>query len=76
MKQTTDTPTPSIVKAEFLEPRELAAELGVSVRTVHRWNTLRIGPPRTVVARTVLYRRSTFLNWLASREEKPRRRRA
>ena len=53
---------------EFLTPEELATELGRNKRTLDRWDALGIGPPRTRVGRTVLYRRSSVQKWLATQE--------
>ena len=63
--------TASNVKSDYLLPAELARELDVSDRTLYRWHCERVGPPRVVVGRTILYRRAAVLEWLASREEKP-----
>jgi hypothetical protein len=68
---------PQVVGTEFLEEPALCAELKVTPRTLARWRTQRIGPPRVTVGRTILYRREAVLEWLASREEqlvKPRKR--
>ena len=56
------------ILAEFLTTEELAAELGRNKRTLDRWDALGIGPPRTRVGRTVLYRRSSVQKWLAAQE--------
>jgi predicted DNA-binding transcriptional regulator AlpA len=61
--------TQAPITAEFMEPQELAKELGKSERTLHRWHVERVGPPRVVVGRMVLYRRASVLEWLRSREE-------
>jgi predicted DNA-binding transcriptional regulator AlpA len=63
------TPTSSLLQHDYLERAELARGLGKSTRTLDRWHTLRIGPPRVVIGRTILYRRQSVLEWLASREE-------
>jgi predicted DNA-binding transcriptional regulator AlpA len=54
--------------AEYLTRAQLAAQLGVSERTIDRWHTCRTGPPRTVFGRQILYRRSSVRDWLAKRE--------
>ena len=59
----------SLLAGEYDTPEQLAAELGISVRTLHRWHTARQGPPRVVLGRTIFYRRSSVLAWIASREE-------
>jgi hypothetical protein len=52
------------ILAEFMTTGELAAALGRNKRTLDRWDALGIGPPRTRVGRTVLYRRSRSRNGL------------
>jgi hypothetical protein len=59
---------------DYLTQQDLARELNVSVRTIARWHVERIGPPRIVVRRLLLYRRAAVREWLESREEQPRRR--
>jgi hypothetical protein len=54
----------------FLRKDELATKLRVSPRSLDRWHTLRVGPPRTVVGRTILYSEQAVSDWLASREER------
>ena len=56
------------VLAEFMTTEELAAELKRNKRTLDRWDALGIGPPRTRVGRTVLYRRSSVEKWLWAQE--------
>jgi excisionase family DNA binding protein len=56
------------ILAEFMTTEELAAALGRNKRTLDRWDALGIGPPRTRVGRTVLYRRSSVDKWLAAQE--------
>jgi len=62
-------PAGSIV-GEYMEPPELSRDLGISKRTLDRWHRQRIGPPRTVIGRTILYRRTAVQEWLRSREER------
>jgi hypothetical protein len=57
--------------SEFFEKEELAKELNKTPRTLDRWDTLGIGPPRTRVGRKVLYRRTSVLRWLAAQEQSP-----
>lgn len=59
----------SPVIAEYMEPEELAKELGVCWRTLHRFHLNREGPPRVKIGRKVLYRREAVKEWLRSREE-------
>lgn len=69
------------ILGDYLIPEQLAAELGVSERTIHRWHALRIGPPRVTIGRKPYYRRSSVAEWIAKQEVDPaasagRRRRA
>ena len=50
------TPThtlPKLVLDGFLRRQELAQQLGLSPRTIDRWEALRKGPPRVCVGRTI-----------------------
>jgi excisionase family DNA binding protein len=53
---------------EYLRPSQLAAALGISVRTLCRWNLERKAPPRIRVGRVVLYRREAVEVWLRKKE--------
>ena len=53
----------------YLRREELAQQLGVSARTIDRWQTLRCGPPRVAIGRTVLYSLESIRRWLQSREQ-------
>jgi phage terminase Nu1 subunit (DNA packaging protein) len=59
---------PEAILSDFLTKQELATEFGCEMRTLDRWDTLGIGPPRTHVGRKVLYRRASVERWLAARE--------
>ncbi len=59
------------VLAEYMSRDELAAQLDRCPRTLDRWHSLRIGPPRTVLGRRVLYRRQAVAEWLRAQEEPP-----
>lgn len=61
--------------ANYLSESELAAELGVTVRSVQLWRQKRQGPPWTKLGQRVFYRRSAFTEWLLSREQRPVRER-
>jgi transcriptional regulator with XRE-family HTH domain len=52
----------------WLTRAEVASEIGVSVDTLARWETRRIGPPCVRIGRKVLYRADAFREWLISRE--------
>ena len=64
------------VLAEYISRDELAEELDRCPRTLDRWDSLKIGPPRTIIGRRVLYRRQAVAEWLRSQEEPPPRSRA
>jgi hypothetical protein len=60
------------VLSEFLTKEELATELRRNMRTLDRWHALGIGPPRTCIGRTVLYRRASLQKWLVAQEQSHR----
>ncbi len=53
---------------DYFSKTELAEALEVSPRTIDRWETARIGPPRTIIGRQVRYRRAAVEKWLLQRE--------
>lgn len=55
----------------WLTRAKVAAEIGVSIDTLARWETRRIGPPCVRIGRKVLYRADAFRDWLVSRERGP-----
>ena len=55
----------------YVTANRLAAMLGVTVRTLARWNAVRIGPPKISIGKTVLYDLAKLPEWLASREAQP-----
>jgi hypothetical protein len=59
---------PRPILEDFLTRDELASELRRSPRTLDRWEALGIGPPRTLVGRTILYRRASVQRWLDAQE--------
>jgi hypothetical protein len=64
----------------YLYPDELSTQLRKSPRTLLRWHVLGIGPPRTEIGKTVVYRIADVQAWLAEnverRKQLPRIRRA
>ncbi|HUZ47306.1 MAG TPA: helix-turn-helix domain-containing protein [Terriglobia bacterium] len=72
-KNSTGNDKASVVMDGYLTPEKLARDLGASPRTLARWHSRRIGPPRTTVGRTILYRREAVEDWLRGREERPLR---
>jgi hypothetical protein len=55
----------------FLTPARLAGLLGVSVRTLQRWDAARIGPPRCKNGNLVLYAATSVHGWLDAAERPP-----
>ncbi len=64
------------VLSEYLSRDELALQLERCPRTLDRWDSLKIGPPRTILGRRVLYRRAAVAAWLLAQEEAPSNTRA
>jgi hypothetical protein len=67
-----DRSSASPLLVDFITERELADGLLVTARTVKRWHSLGIGPPRVLIGRTPYYRRDAVRQWLRSREETPK----
>jgi hypothetical protein len=68
--QTNPAGAPALLDG-WLTRARVAEEIGVSVDTLQRWQTRRIGPPCVKIGRTVLYRADAFRGWLISREPPP-----
>lgn len=68
--QTNLAGTPALLDG-WLTRARVAEEIGVSVDTLQRWETARIGPPCVRIGRKVLYRADAFREWLISRERTP-----
>lgn len=69
------TPPPSAPDSvglldDWMSRANLAAELDLSVDTLARWESRRIGPPCVRVGRRVLYRRGAVQEWLRSQEDR------
>ena len=58
----------------YITREELAGAINKSVRTIDRWDVHRVGPPRVVIGRTILYRVESVREWLQSREQRTVRR--
>ena len=56
---------------DYLSKGQLGKELDVTERTLYRWHTARIGPPRITIGRQVRYRRAAVEKWLIQREHGP-----
>lgn len=65
-----DTQKTTGVLQGYLTPEEMAQQIGVSPRTLSRWQVHRIGPPRVKVGRQVFHRLASVLEWLESREQR------
>ena len=52
----------------WLNRTDLARELTLSVDTLQRWETRRVGPPCVRVGRKVLYRMEAVRDWLREQE--------
>jgi DNA-binding transcriptional regulator YiaG len=52
----------------YVTAGRLASLLGVTVRTLSRWDAAGIGPPKIKVGKKVLYDLDKIPEWLASRE--------
>lgn len=60
---------------DMLAEKEIAAELGVSARTVKRWRAMPGGLPFIALGGRIFYRRSSVRTWIESRERFPNQRR-
>ena len=60
-----------IAGRRYISAGRLAEMLGVTVRTLARWNAQRIGPPKITIGKTVLYDLGKLPEWLASCETQP-----
>ena len=70
MRQETAIERPSgSLRTEYLSIEDLARELNRSPRTIARWHTARIGPPRIKVKKLILYKRSDVERWLSQQVE-------
>lgn len=64
-KTENNTPAPDL---GLLTPRQLAKELGVSLRSLQRYNDARIGPPRIKLGKYIYYRKSAVEQFLVRSE--------
>jgi len=55
----------------YIPEADFAAELAVSLRTVRRWDSLRVGPARTIIGRKIYYSRASIEKWLSDRTVRP-----
>jgi predicted DNA-binding transcriptional regulator AlpA len=57
-----------IAGRQYVAATQLAAMLGVSIRTLSRWNATGIGPPKIKLGKLVMFNLDRVSEWLASRE--------
>ncbi len=60
----------AIASREYITAHGLAAALGVTARTIARWEAAHILPPKTKIGRRVLFDVAKLAGWLESRESK------
>jgi len=65
----TNGAAPRPLFADYFTADQLAQELGITERHLYERHKVGLAPPRTVVGRTILYRRDAVLEWLRSLEE-------
>jgi predicted DNA-binding transcriptional regulator AlpA len=59
---------------DFMSEDDLARDLDVAKKTLHRWSKEGRGPRRTKIGRRVLYRRDSVREWLQACERDPHQR--
>ena len=57
------------LEREYFSPEQLGQFLGVTQRTIFRWDSLRCGPPRTKLGKRTLYKKSSVIAWLSAKEQ-------
>jgi hypothetical protein len=62
-----------IAGRKYVTAERLASILGVTVRTLARWNASRIGPPKISIGKTVLFELAKLPDWLVTHETRPTR---
>lgn len=60
-----------IANRRYVTADGLAAMLGVTVRTLSRWDAARIGPPKIRIGKKVLFDLAKLPDWLATHETEP-----
>jgi excisionase family DNA binding protein len=64
-------PAVADLRRKYITVSDAADALGVSKRTLDRWESQRVGPPRTKIGRTSLYRAEALEAWMRDRETSP-----
>jgi excisionase family DNA binding protein len=57
------------MSTEWTGIEELAAELGVPVRTIYAWRTKKLGPPGYKLGKHIRFRREDVEAWLEQHAE-------
>jgi hypothetical protein len=66
----------SPILEDYLPEDETASQLNKTPRTLQNWRQQGIGPPYTVVGKTIYYERSKLLSWLRDQQRQPVRTRS
>ena len=81
MKQTTATATGGSLFEGYITAGELCKQIGqmkggrpIARRTLERWHSLRVGPPRVRVGRIAVYRVDDVRAWLQEQSSRSRKR--
>jgi hypothetical protein len=61
----------SPILEDYLPEDETARELGKTPRTLQNWRQQGIGPPYTVIGKTIYYERPKLLSWLRDQQRQP-----
>lgn len=57
---------------DYFTEEQMAQELGVSIRTLRRMRTRRMGPPYvTLPGRAIVYNKTKAITWIGSLEHAP-----
>jgi len=60
-----------IAGRRYVTADRLATTLGVTVRTLARWDAARTGPPKIKVGKLILFDLAKLPEWLGTRETEP-----
>ena len=60
-----------IAGRRYVTADRLPATLGVTVRTLCRWDAARVGPPKIKIGKLILFDLAKLPDWLATRETEP-----
>jgi predicted DNA-binding transcriptional regulator AlpA len=73
MSSAGNIPNGSDLLSDFLTEPQFGQLIGRDIRTLRRWHARHEGPPRIKVGRSIFYRKSSVVEWLASHEQRTRR---